>query len=1074
MKNSAVIFLLLTLSLTVSSQKPKTAKAAKSTAQTSLAATEKAGDETAEFERAVSTANAAERAEALRRFALNYPQSEKKTEAQELLVVARVAAADEKLRAGDAPGGTQMFRLAVKDAPVPFSDKLFGEIILQIPTNLFWRGEQKAALEIAQTIEAKTADNAKQTLGLASFYLGIENAAEAERLARKAIALDANLPAAHQTLGLAHRINFQLDEAADAYAKALALDPASNVSKRSLAEMKRAAGKSDEAAALYREVLTNDATDVAAQTGLILALFDGGKQGEAETELSKSLSANANNLPLLVGAAYWYAASGDGARAVELASKAVEIEPRYTWAHIALARGLTAQKRPLEAERTLIAARQYGNFPTLDYEIASARFRAGFFREAAEMMRQNFTVKNETVATRLGNRVARESDNFIDLLAAERRASIFQPAAADDRETAEQLKSLLIFADALDAASTNETEIARAADRFVAGDDELSVHRRIYAAARLLQTGKSLPKSYEIAQSALGKTDAGLNAPNAAAAVLADELYESRTLAASRNQSIVVPDVPRQTLSAILRGRVEEIAGWTLYQQNDAAQAIVRLRRAVSVLPADSAWWRSSMWRLGAALQTEGKEKEALDVYLRSHPKEALDSARYGIIETLYQKVNGSLDGLDARLGSKSAAPAIVSAAQIKATPATTETAAQSQVKNEAAAEPRTQPLAAVRTPKIPDNVPLMAAPKVETETATAKPIETSPVETFVQKPIETPKEPEAPKQNDVADEKKAAEEIKADEEIKETTAKAETTTNAETPKEIPASGAKNFNQTRNPSVGSGRKTAPANAESKPAPENVAQRSTDAEQNVNESAQPIEKPPVVAEVAAPESKTENSSSNDAPADTVTKPSEATPENLTEKSPEKTEPAKVDSNSTAAKSLFDPIVITVPQRETAKPETSTRAETKPENAPTNEKTEETKPIAIVEEKPPVTPTPETKTADLATSRPRVIVTDNFSPEKIEPCRVYVNQEDISLLNGGGVLGVLVGLGSKGDIKQLVAASSSPENVEVSFEPEIVAPENQAFFVIKSVSTKTGVFTVTFEAPCGKKELSVKVR
>ena len=42
------------------------------------------------------------------------------------------------------------------------------------------------------------------------------------------------------------------------------------------------------------------------------------------------------------------------------------------------------QKKPLDAERTLLGARRYGNFPTLEYEIASARLMAGFYRDAAE------------------------------------------------------------------------------------------------------------------------------------------------------------------------------------------------------------------------------------------------------------------------------------------------------------------------------------------------------------------------------------------------------------------------------------------------------------------------------------------------------------------------------------------------------------------------------------------------------------------------------------------------------------------------------------------------------------------
>src|SRR4029434_8825028 len=96
---------------------------------------------------------------------------------------------------------------------------------------------------------------------------------------------------------------------------------------------------------------------------------------------------------LLAGAAYWYASKGLGDKAVEFAKKALDREPRYIWSHIALARGLMSQGKPVEAEQVLIKARKYGNFPTLEYEIASARLAAGFFREAAEDLQRQFAVE---------------------------------------------------------------------------------------------------------------------------------------------------------------------------------------------------------------------------------------------------------------------------------------------------------------------------------------------------------------------------------------------------------------------------------------------------------------------------------------------------------------------------------------------------------------------------------------------------------------------------------------------------------------------------------------------------------
>ncbi|MBA3633741.1 MAG: hypothetical protein H0W58_13185 [Acidobacteria bacterium] len=652
MKNSAIILFLILFSLTAFAQKPKSSK---NPAKTKLAKTtpaNAAGGKEA-FEKAVNLTNAAERIAALQKFVGGFPKSDEKTHALELIVSGRAEIADEKLRLGDTQSGVKLFKLAIKDAPMPVSDKLFTKVILQVPTNLFLRGERGAALEAAKMIEAKIDGNANQLLGLATFYLGTENAAEARRLAEKAILIEPNLPAAYQTLGLAKRLDFQLEDAANAYAKALELDADSIVSKRSLAEMKRAVGKPTEAVELYREILTKDETDAAAQTGLILALFDAEKRSEAEQEMAKSLEQNPNNLFLLVGAAYWYAAHEYGAKAVELANKAVAVEPRYTWAHIALARGLMQEKRPLEAERTLLAARQYGNFPTLNYELASARLAAGFYREAANELKKTFAVKDDLIITRLGGRVPKQAQSFTELLAMERQASIFEPMAADSPASAEKLKSLLNFSQQIDSANLNETAISNAADDFVKGDDNMKLHRQLYAVNRLLEKRTAVAKALELTKAAVGGVDAALNVATPAAAVLADELYDSRTIAISRNEFVIVPDIPRQTLSGILRGRIETLTGRALQQQEKPAEAVTRFKRALSVLPEKSAWWRDSMWQLGAALQSEGKPTESLDAYVKSYMSGAPDVGKRIIIESLYQQINGNLEGLDEKIGAK-------------------------------------------------------------------------------------------------------------------------------------------------------------------------------------------------------------------------------------------------------------------------------------------------------------------------------------------------------------------------------------------------------------------------------------
>ena len=90
----------------------------------------------------------------------------------------------------------------------------------------------------------------------------------------------------------------------------------------------------------------------------------------------------------------------------------------------------------------------------------------------------------------------------------------------------------------------------------------MRVHRQIFAASELLEKKIALPKVIEITQAASTNLEAGLDIPEPSTAVMASELYENRAIAAAGGQYINVPNVPRATLSAVLRGRIEEIGGW--------------------------------------------------------------------------------------------------------------------------------------------------------------------------------------------------------------------------------------------------------------------------------------------------------------------------------------------------------------------------------------------------------------------------------------------------------------------------------------------------------------------------------
>lgn len=599
----------------------------------------------------------AERVEKLKAFLEAHPNSNLKPLATERLVSAHAALGDEKLRAGDAEGGVAEFAEAIAQIPDKMSEPLFVQVVSQIPGNLFARGQRSTSVDAAHLIEARVKDNPKHLLALAGFFLNVENADEAARLAELAIKLAPEMAAAHQALGAARHIAFRLDEAATEYARALELDPKFAQARQGLADLKRASGKAEDALNLYREQLTADPADKRARAGVVLSLLDLGKKEEAEREMEaafKADKADEQNLPLLVGASYWFAAHDDPARAAELATKAINIEPRYVWAHLALGRALIAQKRPLDAERLLRFARAYGKFPTLAYELASALAASGFYDEAAAELSRSFTIKDGQIETRLAGRTPARDASFTELLAPERRAAIFQSAAADTELNARVLKGLLEFKTVVDAADgkrVDSTLLKSALEEFLSGEDSARAFRQLYAASRLLQRGVEFPKAAEIAEAATGGVETALDNPSATVSVLADELSDARARVINTGQVLSIPEVRRDILANIMRGRIEDLIAWSLFNQDKATDAVTHLKRALSVLPENSPWWRASQWHMGAALEATGNEREALSAYIKGYNPAQPNPVRRAVIETLYRKVNGSLDGLNARIG---------------------------------------------------------------------------------------------------------------------------------------------------------------------------------------------------------------------------------------------------------------------------------------------------------------------------------------------------------------------------------------------------------------------------------------
>lgn len=458
------------------------------------------------------------------------------------------------------------------------------------------------------------------------------------------------------------------------------------------------------------------------------------------------------------------------------------------------------------------------------------------------------------------------------------------------------------------------------------------------------------------------------------------------------------------------------------------------------------------MWRLGASLQADGKDKEALDAYVKSYPKDSSDSVKYSIIEALYQKINGSTEGLPDVINAQAKSASIIET-QLKSTESSARAAETVSPKTEisTAQSADSKPIAENSPPariinqppqriRFPREVPV----KIETErTETEK---TSKVTAAVKpSPNQDSEKPIIVEEKPVIVEEKPIT-------IEPNPSKTENKTTTENPTEL---------ESKIPIEN------PAKPENKLTSENPVKTDTNAAPEVLPET---EKPVIYKNHYPPSPKTAAESKN-----LILK----------------TDDTKIaDVQTIQTKPIFEPIIINVPKNEAEKAPVSETAKGKERtNSQTNSPDKNSEPLTT--EKPKSV---EASTDDAAPvrkpidenvvsgfTRPRVIITENLPPATeisrtatIPPCTIVVGQENISLLGGGGSLGILVGFKEKGDLKELKAVSESPDDIEVIFDAEIGEIAGRSFFIVKSINTVKGSYKVTFEAPCGKKEILIKVR
>ncbi len=248
-------------------------------------------------------------------------------------------------------------------------------------------------------------------------------------------------------------------------------------------------------------------------------------------------------------------------------------------------------------------ARQYGKFPTLTYELASVLSSMGLYEEAVELLRESFTIKDDQVQTYLAGQLPASNAGFTELLAPERHASIYQKKAADTEANAKALKALLAFNTAITAEKIDDVAAVAAAREFASGTDNMRAFRQLYAASRLLRYSTGLDTVLDLADKARQASDDALASPNLTMAVQADEFRELRARAISAGNVPDVAEAPHNVLTNILKGRVEDLTGWALFNQQKYSDAAIHLKKATETLPS----WNAVMAQRAVALRRRAR-----------------------------------------------------------------------------------------------------------------------------------------------------------------------------------------------------------------------------------------------------------------------------------------------------------------------------------------------------------------------------------------------------------------------------------------------------------------------------------
>ena len=679
------------------------------------------------LEAALAINEPAARLEALQKFLQAQPEASQADTARAELTRVYAYMGESQLAEKNVDGALQSFKQAIAVFPKQIDDKFFAEVAARIPLAVSARGYRTEAILLAREMEVRFAAEANRLAALGEFYLSVEASAEALRALSAAIKQVPDDARVYRLLGAAHRVNLNLDKAAEQYTAAIKADPKDSRAYFELANVQRARGRYEVAINLYNHQLGLEPEHAPSLKGLALCHIAQGKEDRANELLSQAAKITNTDLTrdfyLQTQLALAYLARGNVAKARQSADAALVAEPRFSWARIAAAEVELAEGKYFESERNIIAAMKYADFPTLHFTLGKIYLAVEDFEGALEEFSKAFGYKAGKFQARLGGVQEVSAETVAALLAPERQASMFQaePITTEvEFKLAENLtrfegiirgakpSSSQLLSTILLTQKNNKTalaEIEKSAEDFVETEGSRKPFRWLYAAERLTQTGQAL-------ETVLKLTDQALDAAEAATA--------------PEGSLRDYPNYDREGRLSIFRARALTLRGRALVKLNRAPEAITTLGQAVEsygVTPERN----RAQWQLALAKESAGQTKEALDLYILAY--EPPDKTSVGsdlnrtVIEALYRKVHGSLEGLSERIGKTRETVVVMERKPI--------------------AQPKPMPPALAPTP----------AEKTETKPVETPPTETAPVTAPVAETITKPQpEPEKPAAEAVAE----------------------------------------------------------------------------------------------------------------------------------------------------------------------------------------------------------------------------------------------------------------------------------------------------------------------------------